>query len=374
MQERAVPAPTKSDIRQYEAHWPGHGWPVIRDVIVNYWPRLLLVGALSGIFAVSQGVLVALVMLSVDAGHAFPAPVQSVLAWMGNEIFLGFPLMVLLLGSFSALTMLQAMRIAVGMMVRYERHCVERLIRRLQPEREKLASYDDAQILQLLTKDCRYGGRIAFELTTAVFPSVISLIALPLLFYLNVFATLTLMIVIAVLIRIQAALWLRARQVSKNMEDHAPLDKTSKAKVLKALRAMKDGEPLAKCPPVPDPRFLETYRQRLLMPHVGNTFGAFQAATALAVAVFWFTSMGADGADASSLVLYLAVAFFVMQQLRNVSKVFVNFHVFYTYFRRVFFVMRDGLEALPSTQSTDAEDQDEEKDLTGVQGDLAEVL
>lgn len=74
-------------------------------------------------------------------------------------------------------------------MTGYEKLRAARLLRRLEKEPRILKAMSNNQVLILLSKGCRFGGRIAYELSNAVFPVGAAVVGLPILFYLNTYAT-----------------------------------------------------------------------------------------------------------------------------------------------------------------------------------------
>ncbi|MBU1276232.1 MAG: hypothetical protein KJ720_12725 [Proteobacteria bacterium] len=321
---------------------------VVRDVVAAYWLRLVVIAGLSGAVIVCQTLAVSIVMFAITQHLSLPGLIREAIMGIKASSGLWLPLLAFALAAISAGMVFLHSLISVNIMTGYEKLCAARLLRRLEREPRILKAMSNNQVLILLSKDCRFGGRIAYELSNAIFPVGAAVVGLPILFYLNTYATLSLMLVVILAFGGQMLLRRKAQEVSQDMEDHAVLDKTAKADFLKALAAGSETTRGVKAK-VPSPQFMDTYRRRLTIPHLGNLAGGLQYALALAVTIFWFTVFPQEKTVAGNLVLYLFVAMFVLSQMRVAPKVFMNFHMFYNYFSRAFAIILNGQPQSPAT-------------------------
>ena len=251
------------------------------------------------------------------------------------------PLLALVLAAASAGMVFVHSLISVRMMVGYEKFCAARLMKRLEGDKDSLRALEQLPGADPALQGLPIWRTHRLRAFQRGFPLGAALVGLPILFYLSVYATLSLLMVVILAFWAQMALRRRAQQVSQDMEDHAVLDKTAKLDFLKAMLA---GQATTEemVDKIPSPLFMDTYRRRLTMPHIGNLAGGLQYGLALAVTIFWFTVFPQDKSTAGNLVLYLFVAMFVLSQMRVAPKVFMNFHVFYNYFSRAFTVIISG--------------------------------
>ena len=97
----------------------------------------------------------------------------------------------------SALLLYFVRVLGVRIMVAYEGYCAGRLMERIRKRSANVKDLGARTVLTLLSKDCRFGGRIAQEIGNVVMPAGIALIAFPAMFYLNWQATLILLAVLA---------------------------------------------------------------------------------------------------------------------------------------------------------------------------------
>lgn len=314
---------------------------VARDVLSVFWFRLLTIGVLSALVVLAQTVAAGTLMYTMAHSLSLPKFITNIFSEIENTSVMWLPIIAFVFAALSAYLMYLHSLIAVSVMVDYEKKCAERLIKILQSDSKLYKTLTDNQIVTLISKDCRFGGRIAYEFSTMVMPLGVALGGFPVLFYINHYATISLLIVMTLAFSGQAIVWRMAKKVSQDMESDAAFDRIAKADLLKELKSISGSyqEITAK---VPDPIFMNTYRRRLTMPHMGNFLGGLLYALATAVIMFWFLVFPQKDQVHGGLMFYIFVAIFVLSRLRIAPKVFTNFHVFFNYFGRAFYIIRHG--------------------------------
>lgn len=255
----------------------------------------------------------------------------------------------------SALLLYFVRVLGVRIMVAYEGYCAGRLMERIRKRSANVKDLGARTVLTLLSKDCRFGGRIAQEIGNVVMPAGIALIAFPAMFYLNWQATLILFAVLAVTV---VPYWLIARiaqSISYAFEASALLDGKYKSEMLEGIRNRTWGSRPVE---MPHPEFRKRYSQRLVVAHLGALAGGIQMALCLAVLSVWFVRQRLAGGGAANIVVYAFVAVLAFNQLRAVPKVFANFHVFLAYFQRAFVLIHDIQDRirLPAAAATPGEE------------------
>ena len=260
----------------------------------------------------------------------------------------------------SALLLYLVRVLGVRIMVAYEGYCAGRLVERIRKGCDNVRDLGNHAVITLLSKDCRYGGRIAQEISNIVMPAGIALIAFPAMFYLNWQATLIILVVLGVTVIPYSLIARFAKSISYSFETSTLLDGKYKNETLSGLRNRTvDSRPIE----MPHPEFKKQYAYRLIVAHLGALVGGIQMAVCLAVLSWWFARQRLAGDGAANIVVYAFVAVLAFNQLRAAPKVFANFHVFLAYFQRAFVLIHDmpGRVNLPASAVQSEEDLLEEE-------------
>lgn len=275
-------------------------------------------------------------------------------SFIGSEVLAIIMAFVLLILASGLLFLARALSVRV--MVSYEGVCAQRLIRRFREQHEHIKDLHDNALIRHLSKDCRFGGRIAQEISGLVMPAGIAVVAFPVLLHLNYQATLIILFVLALTIIPYRLLGTWAQSVSYSFEKAAGEDGAYKKKVLSEIRNHKEGK---NADIMPHPGFRRAYAKRLIVAHSGVLVGGLQLALCLAVISFWFTYQRRLGVEPVNMVVYAFVGVLAFNQMKAAPKVFANFHVFLAYFQRVFVLIHDIQSATPVPVTVPAKDEDD---------------
>jgi len=309
---------------------------VLKDIFYKFWHFYILIGLFSAITLALQIIGIAIIVSSFNENMVLPFHIEKsfLFASLDKQTLILLSFLVLSLSSFF---MLFARKVIVYLMIEYESVCAMDLISKVFHKIQSMEIKSDADIFTLLSKDCRFGGRIVQEVSNIVMPLGFSFIAFPLLFYLNYEATLILMVVMGITVLPYNLLAGKAKAISYSFEESASLDSRFKKTLISNIRK---NNAHVEASSLPHPDFKKAYQRRLIIPHYGILIGGIQIALCLAVLSLWFVSRETYSIDITKIVLYGFVAVFTLNQLRSVTKVFASFHVFLAYFQRAFMIIK----------------------------------
>jgi hypothetical protein len=178
----------------------------------------------------------------------------------------------------SAILMFFGRKFVVEMMVDYERICADRLFSVVINDCKQ--NFEDTKILRLLSKDCRFGGRLVQEISSVVMPLGISIVAFPIMLYINFFATIFLIFVAVFAIIPYFFIASKAKKLSILFENAASTDGQFKKQAIARFKKDKKFiEPIS----FPHEDFKSLYKQRLIVPHYGILIGGLQFAFCLGI-------------------------------------------------------------------------------------------
>lgn len=319
---------------------------VLVDIFMNYLPWYLLTGFCSAGSFLLQIFGVTNLVAAIRGGRGrYALPVDS----MDVQIFAAMFALII-----SGIFILAAKRISVKIMVDYERYLVQKLFQIFERDSEHVKKYSLPERMVLLSKDCRFGGRIAQEISDLVMPVAMLGVSVPVLLYLQFQATLILFLVMGLTSFSYKLIARRAREISYAFEEAVLNDSLLKKKILAEIEAGERDTPLDDAP---SRSFIREYQRRLFIAHVGVFIGNIQLALCLAALAVW-SARNPNAMAPSSLVLYGFVVLVTFNQLKKTPKVFTNFNVFFAYFRRAFELIH-GLEShdlIPSFVQNDVDE------------------
>jgi hypothetical protein len=322
---------------------------VLKDIFYKFWSQYILIGFYSSVTIGLQIIGIAIILSSFNGNLHLPFGLEDrfLLKSMDKQKLIILSFFIL---SLSSVFMFLARKVTVHLMIEYESLCTKDLMSQILNNRAEIEGKSDAEIITLLSKDCRFGGRIVQEISNIVMPLGFSIIAFPLLFYLNYEATIILMVVGAVTLLPYTLIAGKARSISYSFEESAAIDSRFKKEMIGNIRK-RDGT--VEAPSFPHPAFKRAYQQRLIIPHYGIFVGGIQIAFCFVALALWFASSEASSIDIARIILYGFVAVFTLNQLRSVAKVFASFHVFLAYFQRAFIIIK-GIEPSQVVNLTDS--------------------
>jgi hypothetical protein len=306
---------------------------VLKDIFCIFWLKYAFIGFLSGFSFILQMFGVAILLSSFNNKLKLPLDLQDLFVKFFNDYQMVIFSFVLL--SVSATLMFAGRKLIVGMMVDYEGICANQLFSVVTKSCSQ--NLKDSEILRLLSKDCRFGGRVVQEISSVVMPMGIALVALPLLLYMNYYATFALFLVAIITLIPYFFIASKAREMSYSFENSASIDGQYKKQAIAHFRKVKNIDASIS---FPHSDFKDLYKQRLIMPHYGILIGGMQFAFCLGIMGLWFVITRESGANIASIVFYGYIASFTLNQLRPMAKVFANFHVFLAYFQRAFVIIK----------------------------------
>jgi hypothetical protein len=306
---------------------------VLKDILLNLWHKYIFIGFLSALAFLFQLIGISIILGLFRNNIKLPFDLHDkLLNGFSDHYLIIFSFVIL---SISAMLMFVARKITVDMMIDYESLCANKIFSIISTSLKD--NFNDSEIIRLLSKDCRFGGRIVQEMSNIVMPLGISIIAFPVLFYISFQATLAIVVIMIVSLFPYGLIASRANFVSSSFEKSAGTDSQYKKQVIKDFRKNEHNqEPLN----FPHYEFKKYYRQRLIMPHYGILIGGIQLALCLAVLGWWGASVEKNSTNVSSVVLYGVIAIFMLNHFITLAKVFANFHVFLAYFQRAFIVIK----------------------------------
>lgn len=322
---------------------------VVLNILGRYWFRYLVIFLVS---AAAFGFQVVGISTLVSCIRGTSNRYSQLLGTGSMGMISGFLFLVV-----AAFLLFAARYLSVLTMVEYEGYCASRLIQRVRNKYDNVKDLDNAAVLKLLSKDCRFGGRIAQEISGVVMPAGIAMAAFPALLYLNLQATLILFLIISITAFPYWFIAKIAKTVSYQFELAAGLDGKHKKETLQAFREGKwDKSPVS----MPHPEFKKRYAHRLIIAHSGIMVGGIQMAVCLFTLSWWFSRQRLAGMEGANIVLYAFVAVLAFSQLKTLPKVFANFHVFLAYFQRAFVLIYDikSIQVQPSSSETPKDEED----------------
>jgi hypothetical protein len=332
---------------------PNLGILVVFDIMARYWRSYLVIFLLSATAFVMQVAGIS-ILISCIRGVTNRYSEFFGMGFLGMSS--GFLFLIL-----APVVLFIARYLGVQIMVAYEGHCANRIIQGVRKKSGRTCGLDDAIIMKLLSKDCRFGGRIAQEVSGVIMPAGIGLAAFPAMIYLNYQATLILMLVLLPTALLYWWISKVAKSVSFKFEDAAALDGQYKKETLAALR---DNKIHKEQITMPHAEFKKRYAHRLIIAHCGILAGGIQMALCLLTLSIWFSQRRQSGVIDENIVIYAFVAVLAFSQLKSLPKVFANFHVFLAYFQRAFVLIYD-IKSIEVSSLTEAP-----KDLESVFLDL----
>ncbi len=319
---------------------------VLVDIFMNYFTWYMLTGLCSAISFILQifGVTNLVAAIRGVRGR-YSLPVESIYLQILSALFA-----LILAGAL----ILAARKLSVKIMVEYERYLVQKLLLIFDRTPDRLKKYSMSERMILLSKDCRFGGRIAQEISDMVMPAAMLAVSIPVLFYLQFHATMILFLVLGITSVSYKIIARRAREISYAFERAALEDGQVKKKLLAEIESGVRSSPLEDAP---TRSFIREYQRRLFITHVGVFLGNVQLALCLAAVAVW-SARNPNAMEPSSLVLYGFIVLVTFNQLKKTPKVFTNFNVFFAYFRRAFELIHslDSGELIPSYAHSDADE------------------
>ncbi len=313
---------------------------VVADLAKRFWPTYLLVGLMAAVILVFQTAGLAnitqILSSSKTSGFVIPMHLQKFFPHIYFGKLAGLAISFVLLVS-SLILIYFSRKLTVKLMIKYESVCATEIMERLARE-VSLKDRSDRQIMTLLSKDCRFGGRIAQELSNIIMPLGMLVIGLPLMVYISPPSTAILVGILFVTTLTYGWLAKRAHRISAAMETSAAQDSKLKKQLIQEMR--QNNLPPEKLPMLPHKAFAAAYYRRLVMPYLGILVGGVQLATSLVI-ITWLAIENSGMLSISSTIVYVYLAVLLLTQLRTAAKVFANFHVFLAYFQRAFIIIKD---------------------------------
>jgi len=307
---------------------------VLKDIMLNFWHQYILIGILSAFSFIFQMIGISIIISSFNGNFHLPLNLHNkLLNWFNDYQLVILSFFIL---SASTFLMFTGRKLTVSMMIKYESHCANKLFSIVSNNSK--VEFNDAEIIRLLSKDCRFGGRIIQEISNIVMPVGVSIIAFPLLFYINYQATLVIMAIISLTFLPYSLIAFKANSISYFFEKSAGIDGQYKKQAISNFRKKRNPEESLS---FPHDEFITYYKKRLIIPHYGILIGGIQIAFCLGVLGWWAVSSEQSATNIASIVFYGFVAVFTLNQLRTMAKVFANFHVFLAYFQRAFIIIND---------------------------------
>lgn len=311
-------------------------FPAFLDILSSHTKSFFITALLSGMAIVLQLIAIqTFIMISSNSSES--------LSFFGENSFFDFFLnsnssiwgVFIFSGILSVFTMYVIKKISINVMIGYEILGVKRLAIILA-ENSNSKKLDYGVINILMTKDCRFGGRMAYELSNVVFPISALILIFPYLMFLEIGLT---VLIFALLLFVGASQLIfsnKSEEIASNMELHAKEDKIAKHAFLQLLEKGEYEGPKSSSS-IPSPLFMETYKQRLMIPHKGNLIGGAQFIIVLAIIGAWFSFVSVQSTPADILV-YSVICLFAFSQAKTIPKSLANSIVFFSYYKRAFYI------------------------------------
>lgn len=223
--------------------------------------------------------------------------------------------------------------ISVNVMINYEVFCVNRLAKVIS-EKFDIEKIDYGTVNVLMSKDCRFGGRMAYELSNVVFPISSLMLLFPYLMFLEPGLTALIFSLLFVIGAGQLKFSSKSELIASNMELHAKDDKLAKKNFFQLLEKG-EFDSTNNSNKIPSPVFMETYRQRLMIPHKGNFIGGAQFIIVLTVIGVWFSFVSEERTP-TDILIYSIICLISFSQAKTIPKSIANSIVFFSYFKRAF--------------------------------------
>lgn len=313
---------------------------VLKDIFSRYWPTYLIIGLFAMLMPWLQtaGLVLFIHVFKGDNHFVLPYNLQRYLPHVPSNEFIILGLASLFMLASLAL-MIYSRKLAINLMIRYESECSKQIIKKLIKKDKRLEGKSDSQIMIVLSKDCRQGGRIALEIGNLVMPLGVLIVVLPVMFYISTLTTFALIALLTLTTVIYSRLARVSHSISNSIEKSGIEDAQMKKELIKRI---KEGEFKGGDIALPHPNFARSYQERIMLPQWGLVVGGIQLILSLMLIVLLIMPNTNTGANSLSLVvLYGSLAIFALTQLRGVSKMFANFHVFLAYFQRAFVIIKD---------------------------------
>jgi ABC-type multidrug transport system fused ATPase/permease subunit len=320
----------------------------LKEIFTLYWVKYAYI-TLSSAVSFALNVL-GMAMMAKFHNSGFSAPHEGFDQYL-NALSQNEKLLVLLASLISStLLTFHSKAVCVQMMIAYERLCANRIFKEFQKTPEKK---NTTNIMRLMSKDCRFAGRIVGELSNLTMPLGILLVAIPILFYISKLLTLVLLCLAIVSFVPFIAIRRKACSTAHDFELAASEDAQYKKKALsRTIKADTQSTEFS----FPTDAFAHSYERRLMIPHYGNMIGGLQLAFLLSVLAWSFASKKVFTGTLAELLIYGAIAFFALRQVSLIAKVFANVNVFFVYFRRAFLIIHgwENFEKIPIKTKNEA--------------------
>lgn len=317
----------------------------IISILTRYSLRLSFVGLVALGFVFLQAFSFRVIMsFLTGSSNSYKVPYFDVKIYFENDIFL---LVFLgLVGIVSVILVYLSKIVSVSIMVDYERFCVSAVSQKLLCASTKNIKLSKKEFIVLCSKDCRFGGRLAFEISNSVMPVGVCAILIPTLFFLNGMLTILLLSVVVLAIISQLLLRPMIRQTAQLMETNASADSTAKSaeydRIVDALNAQDSKINLDFSSRIPNKDFMKTYKNRLILPHLGNLIGGISYAIILVIIIGFYSLQHNQLNGHEDFIFYCLVAFFCFSQMKILSKIYMNISVFNEYFSRARHFINSG--------------------------------
>lgn len=343
---------------------------VLSDLLKRYWSTYLVIGffAILVPFFQTAGTVLFIHAIRGDNNFTLPYNLHQFLPPIPSNHFMILILAALFL-AVSLLIMFFSRKLAVGLMIRYEKECAEEIIRKFAAKDKLLEGKSNSQIIVMLSKDCRQGGRMALDIGSVVSPIGALLVILPIMFYISGITTFALTVLLGLTAIIYGSLSNRSHRIAQNLEESGIEDARMKKDLIAKIQADElSEEELAKIS-LPHDNFARAYNDRIMMPQIAAVFGGIQVLLSL---ILISLLIGLGSSNLSLIVLYGTLAIYALTQLRAISKTFTNFHIFLAYFQRAFVIIKGinpedyGLKLFDSIAAANITEEDAEEAEVGL--------
>lgn len=309
----------------------------VLSILELYSFRLSFVGGVALSFVVSQAILFSAILSFIGGNLS-----SYTIPYFGITIYFEYKfLLVTMIGAFGLISIILvyiSKIISVGIMIDYERYCVSVLSQKLVDTYSRPLALCKKEYVGLCTKDCRFGGRLAFEISNSIMPVGVCIILIPTLFVLNPLLTSLILFVVILTMISQALLQPKIQRTARLMETLAKVDSLAKSSEFDGIAETTGQSSSNKsydfARRIPDPSFLDVYKTRLILPHLGNFIGGVSFVTILLVIIVFYSLEPSGLNQNEDYLYYCMIAFFCFSQMRTLSKIYVNISVFNEYFSR----------------------------------------
>lgn len=309
----------------------------VLSILDLYSFRLSFVGVVALSFVISQALLFSAILSFIGGNFSsYTIPFSEITIYFENKF-----LLVIMMGVFGLISIILvyiSKIVSVGIMIDYERYCVSLLSQKLVESSSSQWALSKKEYVGMCTKDCRFGGRLAYEISNSIMPVGVCTILIPILFVLNTVLTSLIFLVVILTIISQAFLKPKIARTAHLMETLARDDANAKLieydKIVAANDRSASNINYDFSRRIPDPGFLEVYKTRLILPHLGNFIGSASFLAILIVIIVFYSLESSIFTQNESYLYYCMIAFFCFSQMRTLSKIYVNISVFNEYFSR----------------------------------------